>query len=83
MEIEFLISELGRGKNEPYKVKELNINAQGLRYLNLLQKYTIEILFYDINLVVPEPAAFVLHKFIVSDRRQNQTKREKDIKTAK
>jgi hypothetical protein len=32
---------------------------------------------------VPEPTAYVLHKFIVSDRRKNQFKREKDIETAR
>jgi hypothetical protein len=61
----------------------LKISAQGLRYLNLLQQHTLEILYYGIRVIVPKPAAFVFHKFIVSERRKNQAKREKDIKTAK
>ena len=38
LELEFLIAELGRGKgNKPYEIPKLHINAQGLRFLNLLQ----------------------------------------------
>ncbi len=32
---------------------------------------------------MPEPAAYVLHKFIVSGRRNKTFKREKDIETAR
>ena len=43
LELEFLIPELGRGQgNKPYDIPRLHINAQGLRFLNLLQTYTIK-----------------------------------------
>jgi len=43
LELEFLTPELGRGKNKPYELPKLHINAQGLRYLNLLQSNVLKI----------------------------------------
>lgn len=43
---------------------------------------SIEISYHNIIAKVPEPAAFVLHKFIVSQERVNAEKRDKDIKVA-
>ena len=68
LELEFLIAELGRGKgNIPYKIPKLHINAQGLRFLNLLQSNTIKMEYENLKVTVPEPAAYVLHKFIKSE----------------
>lgn len=84
LELEFLTPELGRGKwSEPYEISKLHINAQGLRYLNLLQAHTIKIKDADIYVCVPEPAAFVLHKFIVFERRTKKEKMIRDLKAAK
>jgi len=84
LELEFLIAELGRGKgNEPYKIPQLNINAQGLRFLNLLQSYIIKIKYENLNVQVPEPAAYVLHKFIIQERRSNKEKQKRDLLSAK
>ena len=38
--------------------------------------------YKGISLNVPEPTAYVLHKFIISDRRKKSSKREKDIEIA-
>lgn len=40
--MEFLIPELGRDYDKAREVKKLYINAQGLRYLNLLADYPKE-----------------------------------------
>ncbi|MCP4109127.1 MAG: hypothetical protein GY749_26955 [Desulfobacteraceae bacterium] len=40
LEIQFLIPMTGRGKNTPYEIRELNINAEGLRYLSLLRDFS-------------------------------------------
>lgn len=80
--VEFLFPEQGRGKKEPYEVSQLHINAVGLRFLNLLQSHLIIIEREGISVRLPEPAAFVLHKHIVSTRRKNEFKREKDRETA-
>ena len=42
LELEFLTPDLGRGKgSKPYIIPKLHINAQGLRYLNLIQSKLI------------------------------------------
>ena len=83
LDVEFLTPERGRGREKPYTIDKLHVNAQGLRYLDLIQSHVMEISFRRILLNVPEPAAYVLHKFIVSGRRNKTFKREKDIETAR
>lgn len=84
LEIEFLTPERGSGKgNQPYDIHKLHINAQGLRYLNLLQSYTMKIKLKGIKMRLPEPSAYVLHKFIVFKKRKTKAKMERDIKAAK
>jgi len=84
LELEFLIADLGKGKgNKPYQIPKLHINAQGLRFLNLLQSHTIKVKYGDITVIVPEPAAYVLHKFIIYERRQNKEKQLRDLLSAK
>ena len=83
LEVEFQTPERGRGKGKPYRIDKLHINAQGLRYLDLIQSHTMKASYSGISINVPEPTAYVLHKFIVSDRRKKPFKQEKDIETAR
>ena len=83
LEVEFLTPEKGRGRDKPYTFDKLHINAQGLRYLDLIQSYIMKTVYNGISINVPEPTAYVLHKFIVSGRRKKSFKREKDIETAR
>lgn len=83
LEVEFLTPERGRGRERPYTIDKLHVNAQGLRYLDLIQSHVMETSFRRLLLNVPEPAVYVLHKFIVSDRRKKTFKKEKDIETAR
>lgn len=82
LEIQFLTPELGRGKNTPYVIKQLSINAEGLRYLNLLQSHNFEMQHDRITLRLPEPEAFVLQKILVSQERDDPVKKEKDLLSA-
>lgn len=82
LEIEFLTPEFGRGAQKNYEIKNLHIKAQKLRFLNLLQDYTMVIKYEDIIVKVPEPAVYVLHKFMVSERRSSKDKKEKDLAAA-
>ncbi len=82
LDVEFLIPELGRGRDAPYPIKQLHINAQGLRYLPMLQHHIITVSYHNMSVNVPEPATYVLHKFIVSQERKDADKREKDIRIA-
>ena len=82
LRIEFLIPELGRGHNHPQTIEKLHIKAQGLRYLNLLADYPRIMSDGELYVKVPEPAIYALHKLIISTRRRNIAKRDKDLDTA-
>lgn len=82
LEIEFLTPEMGRGRSTPYKVPALRIVAQGLRYISLAQKHATAMHYKGVPVRVPEPAAFVLLKFLTSSKRKGAAKQERDILTA-
>ena len=82
LQVEFLVPELGRGYDKPQEIKKLHITAQGLRYLDLLLGYPRLISCEGLQVKVPEPAVFALHKLIVSARRLNQIKQKSDLETA-
>jgi hypothetical protein len=83
LEIEFLIAEKGKGSDKPYAVEKLHINAQGLRFLEMLLNSPVRMNYRGVNVLVPDPSAYVLHKFIISERRKNDLKKMKDLTTAK
>ncbi|HNW27041.1 MAG TPA: GSU2403 family nucleotidyltransferase fold protein [Spirochaetota bacterium] len=83
LEVEFIIPEKGRGKDGPHIIKEINVRAQGLRYVDLLQDHTIIIPYNNFPVRVPEPSAFILHKLQLSGRRGKKVKKVKDLETAK
>jgi hypothetical protein len=62
LEVEFIIPKKGRRKDGPHLIKEINISAQGLRYVHVLQDHAITVPFDGLTIKVPEPSAFVLHK---------------------
>jgi len=76
--VEFLVPEKGRGSDKPFDLPDLGVNAQALRFLNFLADNIIKIKIEDIQVVVPHPAAFALHKLIVCKRRNKQDKADKD-----
>jgi hypothetical protein len=49
----------------------LGINAQPLRYLDLLLQDTIAVDFQGIELCLPHPIRFALHKLIIAGRRHS------------
>lgn len=59
--VEFLVPERGRGSNKPFDVPTLGINAQPLRFLDLLLGDTIAVPFRSVNLRLPHPANFAIH----------------------
>jgi len=77
--IEFLVPEKGRGSNKAYALPALQINAQALRFLDVLCMKTISLDFKGIRLRLPHPACFVLHKIIIYKRRPQKDKRLKEI----
>ena len=82
LEVEFLTPETGRGSSKPLQIKSLHLSAQRLKYINMLQQNDIQIDYKGILVRVPHPAAYVLHKFILYEKRMNAVKREKDLAAA-
>ena len=83
MEAEFLVPMVGRQIDEPYGIPELKTNAQRLRFLDIMVKYSKPVKFYEITVNVPEPSAYVINKLLTSTRRDSKDKMEKDLKSAK
>lgn len=82
LEIEFLIPEVGQPKLRNLHIAELKIIPQRLRYLNILQDHQLKSNFKGIPVIVPEPAAFVIQKFICSASRTKPEKRDNDLRIA-
>lgn len=76
LEVEFLLQEHGVGQNKPYKTA-LNVTAQGLRHKDILLEYCITVNYNGIDVEVPMPFAYILHKLIINSQRQPY-KQEKD-----
>ena len=80
--IEFLVPEKGRGSSKPFPLRELGINAQPLRYLNLLAQKIIHTEVDGIKIHMPHPVIFAFHKLIIATLRRNEDKAAKDIQGA-
>ena len=83
LEIQFLTPVLGRAKDAPYEIKQLNINAEGLTYMKMLQDYKFSMTHKGLTIWLPEPEVYVLHKVLISSKRKDQAKKEKDLTAAK
>jgi hypothetical protein len=77
LEIEFLIAQRGAGIEPVYRTS-LGVTAQGLQGLGLLSSHTVTITWFGIEIAIPIPEAYVLHKIIINDERDKDEKREKD-----
>ena len=76
--IEFLVPERGKGTEGPFILPQFGISAQPLRMLDILAQNTILVESKGIKVSVPHPAAYGLHKLIVSQRRTSKEKMLKD-----
>jgi Nucleotidyltransferase len=82
LEVEFLIPEIGRKRNKSVMISEYKVTAQPLRYLYFIQDHTLKVNYSFVQLIVPEPTVFVLLKFLLTIKRKNKAKVDKDISTA-
>lgn len=82
-EFDFLTEAGAKSGEGVFKFKNLNLTAGELRFLEIPLKYNFKYKFRDLEIRLPEPEAFALHKLIVSQRRQTKEKREKDIAAAR
>lgn len=80
MELEFLTRVVGLDQMY-YEIESIGITAEGIRELNLLHKYCIEIKRDNYSVVVPEPAAYVVHKILINEKRAKTGKSKKDLRS--
>jgi len=80
--VEFLVPERGRGYAGAYPLKQLGVNAQPLRFMDLALLNPMRGDLFGMVIMVPHPACFALHKLIVSARRREVAKKQRDIETA-
>jgi hypothetical protein len=82
VELEFLTRIVGQDQMY-YEIASIGITAEGLRDLSLLEKFSVKINRKNFSVVVPEPAAYVIHKILINERRLKNGKSEKDMRSIK
>lgn len=80
--IEFITPLRGRGLEQSKKIKAFGFNAIPLRFVDLLLNNPINVNDNGINIRVPSPANFCLHKLIIASRRKKIEKSLKDLQQA-
>jgi len=78
LELEFITRALGRGQSIN-EINSLNIKAEGMREVNMLADYPLELECNDFIITVPEPEAYILQKLLINPIRTPDYKKEKDI----
>jgi hypothetical protein len=76
--IDFVVPETGKGDDNPFPIPQLGLNAQKLRFLEILFMNPLKIEVDDFALTLPHPAAFALQKLIISWRRPKEERRLKE-----
>ena len=77
MEIEFLILQQGSGEQSTLKTN-LGVSAQALRHLAIVRDNTVTVNIFDMDIIVPEPEAYVLHKIIINDQRGRKAEKDRN-----
>jgi len=79
--VEFLTRVLGAGEEGINEIPALNFKASGIREINMLASYPLDIECNGYKLKVPEPEAYVLQKLLINPKRKNEDKRNKDMQS--
>jgi hypothetical protein len=84
MSLEFLKDRKGYGKNEgDTYIRELDIAPQPVPYLRILLDNPRTFRLRDLGkITVPSMPAFLAHKLVVSSKRRDPAKKEKDLRQA-
>jgi len=77
LELEILVPLTGPIDKKPAKIPKLKTTAQKLRYLDVLG-HTIMVAYKGLKIKVPDPAAYILQKLLIQDRREPD-KKAKDM----
>ena len=65
--IEFLVPEKGKGTDKPVQLPQLGLNAQALRFLELLSQDTIDVKVDDVSIVLPYKLYLPTEKELVKE----------------
>lgn len=79
LEVEFLTRSIGSGSKMVYSIRSLGIKSEGLRIINMLADYACQIERNGYDLIVPEPAAYIMQKILANPTRVPISKRDKDM----
>ena len=82
LNVEFLTDAGAKSEASVHQFKQLGITVQELRYMGIPLQYKMSVCFEDIEIMVPEPEAFALHKLIVCGLRKEREKANKDLEAA-
>ena len=77
MEIEFLIEQKGSGVDPVIKTN-LGVNAQALHHIGMLKQHTITVKLFDMNITVPTPEAYAVHKVVINESRGKKSEKDMD-----
>ena len=77
--IEFVIHRRGGRDDDVVSVKQWNITASPLPFVDLLLSFPFIADFHDFEVRAPIPEAFFVHKMITSQRRRDESKKDKDL----
>ena len=80
--IEFITPEKGKGVEEAIPIKKLGLKAIPLRFVSLLLDNPRSIKENGMEVLVPNPLNFCLHKLIIASRRRKPEKAIKDLQQA-
>jgi hypothetical protein len=83
LKVEFLAPKRGKGDKSSQFIKDLAVSPQLLRFMDILLKepFTLRV-SRSINVRLPSPSSFFLHKLLISTRSNRKNKQEKDLKQA-
>lgn len=82
LRVEFLIPRLGPTSSDPKEIPALAINAMPLRHTSMLTQHLITLNLDGLQVRLPHPGAFALHKLFISERRKETGKRSRDLEMA-
>lgn len=78
MEIEFLIEQKGAAKEHVLDTN-IGVSAQALHHVSILKTHSMQISMFGMDITVPTPEAYALHKIIINGQRG--VKSEKDMRS--
>ena len=76
MEIEFLIEQKGAGA-EPVLETNMGVAAQTLHHMHVLKEFSIDLNIFGMDITVPAPEAYVIHKIIINEKRGKKSEKDR------